>query len=84
MDEINDVKAPVETNEEPPIIKWARREVEIVLQQLTQRQPSNVYDRECYTAALEVFEFLGKQGHSGYSFAETFRILTRLCNHQPL
>ena len=31
MDEINDVKAPVETNEESPMIKWARREVEIVL-----------------------------------------------------
>lgn len=84
MDEINDVKAPVETNEESPMIKWARREVEIVLQQLTQRQPITDYDRECYTAALEAFKFLCKQGHSGYSFTETFRILTRLCNHQPL
>ena len=77
MDEINDIKTPVETNEELPIIKWARREVEIVLQQLTQRQPSNVYDRECYTAALEAFEFLCKQGHSGYSFAETFKKIGR-------
>lgn len=84
MDEINDVKAPVETNEESPMIKWARREVEIVLQQLTQRQPITDYDRECYTAALEAFEFLCKQGHSGYSFTETFKILTRLCNKQPL
>ena len=84
MDEINDVKAPVETNEESPMIKWAKREVEIVLQQLTQRQPITDYDRECYTAALEAFEFLCKQGHSGYSFAETFKILTRLCNRQPL
>lgn len=84
MDKINDVKAPVETNEESPMIKWARREVEIVLQQLTQRQPITDYDRECYTAALEAFEFLCKQGHSGYSFTETFKILTRLCNKQPL
>ena len=84
MDEINDVKAPVETNEESPMIKWARREVEIVLQQLTQRQPIIDYDRECYDAALEAFEFLCKQGHSGYSFTETFKILTRLCNKQPL
>ena len=52
MDEINDVKAPVETNEESPMIKWARREVEIVLQQLTQRQRITDYDRECYTACL--------------------------------
>lgn len=84
MDEINDVKAPVETNEESPMIKWARREVEIVLQQLTQRHQITDYDRECYTAALEAFEFLCKQGHSGYSFTETFKILTRLCNRQPL
>ena len=84
MDEINDVKAPVETNEESPMIKWARREVEIVLQQLTQRHQITNYDRECYTAALEAFEFLCKQGHSGYSFTETFKILTRLCNRQPL
>ena len=84
MDEINDVKSPVETNEESPMIKWARREVEIVLQQLTQRHSITDYDRECYTAALEAFEFLCKQGHSGYSFTETFKILTRLCNRQPL
>ena len=84
MDEINDVKTPVETNEESPMIKWARHEVEIVLQQLTQRHSITDYDRECYTAALEAFEFLCKQGHSGYSFTETFKILTRLCNRQPL
>ena len=84
MDEINDVKTPVETNEESPMIKWARREVEIVLQQLTQRHSITDYDRECYTAALKAFEFLCKQGHSGYSFTETFKILTRLCNRQPL
>lgn len=84
MDEINDVKTPVETNEESPMIKWAKREVEIVLQQLTQRHQITDYDRKCYTAALEAFEFLCKQGHSGYSFTETFKILTRLCNRQPL
>lgn len=83
MSETKD-KILVEIGSEPAMVRWARREVEIVMQRIAQRDPNNSYDRKCYDAALAAFEVLCKQGHTGSSIAETFKILTRLCHGQPL
>lgn len=61
------------------MIKWAEDEVSIVKQ-----NNKDEYYSMCLDAALEVYEMLCKQGHSGYSIAVTEQILHRLIEREPL
>ena len=58
--------------------EWAKKEVELL------SKKSDVYLTNCASAALEAFELLAEQGHSGYSIGVTKRILNDLIDGKPL
>ena len=58
--------------------EWAKKEVEML------SKHSDQYLISCANAALEAFEVLLNQGHSGYSIGLTKRILNDLIDGKPL
>ena len=68
--------------------EWARREVELAIEHekgvSSDDDPLFLHVQKCYQAALEAYEFIADQGHSGMSFAITKGILDRLMNELPL
>ena len=42
------------------------------------------YGCACYKSALKAYNALCEDGHSGYSWSETVKILNDLCNNRPL
>ena len=58
--------------------KWAKKEVEML------SKHSDQYLISCANAAVEAFEVLLNQGHSGYSIGLTKRILNCLIDGKPL
>lgn len=66
--------------------EWAKKEIEMLVQgkeEIIQRM-SGDYGVACYKGALEAFEVLCGQGHSGYSICFTKQILNRLIAGKPL
>lgn len=68
------------------MLDWARREVEIACKKENSDNKEGEFDyvSACYESALEVFEALCGQGHSGFSIKMTQKILNRLINGRPL
>ena len=58
--------------------EWARKEVEFL------SKKGDMYLTSCASAALEAFEVLTEQGHSGFSIGVTKRILNDLVDGKPL
>lgn len=58
--------------------EWAKKEVELL------SKKGDMYLTSCASAALEAFELLAEQGHSGYSIGVTKRILNDLIDGKPL
>lgn len=73
-------------NEEKPTVRsWAEREIEITMKRIAERTAGDTcYDRGCYESALKAYKSLCEDGHSGFSFSATVRILDRLCHNMPL
>lgn len=65
---------------------WAKREVEIACNKENPNRKEGEFDYgcACYESALEVFNILCGQGHSGFSIKMTQAILNRLIDGQPL
>jgi hypothetical protein len=68
------------------MIEWAKREVEIASKRERGDKPESEWDYgcACYAGALEAFEVICKQGHSGMSISITKHILNRLIEGKPL
>jgi hypothetical protein len=68
------------------MLEWAKREVEIASKRERGDKPEDEWDYgvACYEGALEAFEVLCKQGHSGMSIGITKQILNRLIDGKPL
>ena len=58
--------------------EWAKKEVEFL------SKKGDMYLTSCASAALEAFEVLTEQGHSGFSIGVTKRILNDLIDGKPL
>ena len=58
--------------------EWAKKEVEFL------SKKGDAYLTNCANAALEAFELLAEQGHSGYSIGVTKSILNDLIDGKPL
>ena len=65
---------------------WAKREVEIACKRENPNWDGKSFDYgcSCYMSALKAFESLCEDGHSGYSFSVTRRILEKLLYNRPL
>lgn len=68
------------------LLEWAKNEVEIASKRERGDNPEDEFDYgcACYAGALEAFEVLCKQGHSGMSIGFTRNILNRLISVKPL
>lgn len=72
------------------LYEHAKREVELFKEHMkandkTKTEPlQNKYFEGCADSALEAFEVLTKQGHSGMSIGVTMKILNDLVNNRPL
>ena len=68
------------------MIEWAKKEVELACKKENPDWDGESFDYgcACYQSALEAYELLSKQGHSGFSWGVTRNILMRLMNHQVL
>jgi hypothetical protein len=68
------------------MLEWAKREVEIASKRERGDKPESEWDYgcACYAGALEAFEVLCKQEHSGFSIGITKQILNRLIEGKPL
>lgn len=68
------------------MLEWAKREVEIASKRERGDKPEDEWDYgcACYSGALEAFEVLCKQEHSGMSIGITKQILNRLIEGKPL
>ena len=66
--------------------EWAKKEIEIACARERGDNPEDEWDYgvACYKGALEAFEVLCGQGHSGYSICFTKQILNRLIDGKPL
>lgn len=60
--------------------EWAKREIELV----EEKRKNDDYYMLCCKSALEAFNILTEQGHSGYSIKITQGILNRLINGETL
>lgn len=69
-----------------PLLAWAENEVKLACQHENSDWDGKSFDYgcACYTSALEVFKVLCGQGHSGFSWRQTIRILERLGHNLPL
>lgn len=65
---------------------WAKKEVEIACKRENPNWDGESFDYgcSCYMSALKAFESLCEDGHSGYSFSVTRRILEKLLYNRPL
>lgn len=65
---------------------WAKKEVEIACKRENPNWDGKSFDYgcSCYMSALKAFESLCDDGHSGYSFSATRRILEKLLYNRPL
>ena len=68
------------------MLEWAKKEVEIASKRERGDNPEDDWDYgvACYEGALEAFEVLCNQGHSGMSIGFTKQILNRLIDGKPL
>jgi hypothetical protein len=68
------------------MLEWAKREVEIASKRERGDKPEDEWDYgcACYAGALEAFEVLCRQRHSGMSIGITKHILNRLIEGKPL
>lgn len=68
------------------LLDWAKREVELACKREKPDLEEGEWDYgcACYKSALEAYEVLINQNHSGYSFGVTKDILCRLLDHIPL
>lgn len=68
------------------LLEWAKNEVAIASKIERGDNPEDQFDYgcACYAGALEAFEVLCKQGHSGMSICFTKQILNRLIDNKPL
>lgn len=68
------------------MLEWAKKEVEIASKRERGDKPDGEFDYgcACYSGALEAFEVLCNQGHSGMSIGFTKQILNRLIDGKPL
>lgn len=71
---------------ESPMTQWAEKEIKLACQHENPNWDNKSFDYgcACYTAALDVFKVMCKQGHSEYSWFQTARILERLIYNLPL
>ena len=72
-----------------PLVEWAREEIRLAkLRDMNDKdeedKTSVEYASKCYDAALEAFETLCGQGHSGLSIRVTQSILNHLIDIKPL
>ena len=69
-------------------LEWAKNEIDLAIKhekELCNNNPEEYcYGVECYNAALEVYNTLCSQGHSGMSIKITQSILNRLIDGKPL
>lgn len=65
---------------------WAKKEVEVACKRENPNWDGKSFDYgcSCYMSALKAFESLCDDGHSGYSFSVTRRILEKLLYNRPL
>ena len=65
---------------------WAKKEVEVACKRENPNWDGESFDYgcSCYMSALKAFESLCEDGHSGYSFSVTRRILEKLLYNRPL
>ena len=65
---------------------WAKKEVEVACKRENPNWDGESFDYgcSCYMSALKAFESLCDDGHSGYSFSVTRRILEKLLYNRPL
>lgn len=70
--------------EKSPMVSWAENEVNRMREYLSKHEVDICYDMHCYESALKAFKSLCEDGHSGFSFPETSKILNRLCHRMPL
>ena len=84
----NDEKKEIRNKDDSPLVKWAREEVRLIkendLKDNDADEISVKYAASCYDSALEAFEVLCGQGHSGMSIKMTQHILNRLIDTHPL
>lgn len=77
-----------EKKEISPLVEWAREEVRLIkekdLKDNDADEISVKYAASCYDSALEAFEVLCDQGHSGMSINMTQYILNKLIDIHPL
>lgn len=68
------------------MLNWAKKEVELACKREDPNRKEGEFDYgcACYESALEAFEVLCKQGHSGFSIKMTQAILNRLIDGLPL
>lgn len=68
------------------MVDWARREVEIACKKEAPDRKDDEWDYgcACYESALKAYESLMEDGHSGFSFGITKKILIRLMEEKPL
>ena len=68
------------------MLEWAKREVEIACKKERgcKEEGEWVYGCECYKSALNAFESLCFDEHSGFSIAFTKNILNRMIDGKPL
>ena len=72
-----------------PLVEWAREEIRLAklrdMKDKDEEDKTSVeYASKCYDAALEAFETLCGQGHSGLSIRVTQSILNHLIDVKPL
>lgn len=77
-----------EKKEISPLVEWAREEVRLIKEHdLKDNDPDELsikYAASCYDSALEAFEVLCNQDHSGMSIKMTQFILNKLIDIHPL
>lgn len=68
------------------LLRWAENEVKLACHRENPDWDGESFDYgcSCYGAALEVFETMCKQGHSGYSWSVTANIVEHLIQNLPL
>lgn len=84
----NEEKKEIRNKDDSPLVKWAREEVRLIkendLKDNDADEISVKYAVSCYDSALEAFEVLCGQGHSGMSIKITQYILNKLIDTHPL
>lgn len=91
LDACENVKYPINDQEESSMYDWAKKEVDLAIayekSQNVEDDPNGILDdyaSACYDSALKAFKSLTEDGHSGFSIGITRNILNRLIDGKPL